>query len=145
MKKSFLKPMAVLALCGLAAAAYPVAAHHSTTMFQHDKQVTINGTVKEVHWTNPHVAIYVDAVNAPGEPTTLWLLEMTSPGNLVRAGGWTRSSIKPGDKVTVLLSPLRDGKKGGALRRITVPESGLVLTANIREQERPNLEQEVQK
>ena len=50
--------LAFLALLGLAAT-YPVAAHHSTTMFDHSKVVSIAGTVKEVHWTNPHVAIFV--------------------------------------------------------------------------------------
>jgi len=54
------------------------------------------------------------------------------PGNLVRAGGWSRSAVKPGDKVTVEFSPLRDGKKGGALKRITLVESGKFYTADIR-------------
>ena len=60
----------------------------------------------------------------------------------MRSGGWTRTSVKPGDKVTVDLSPLRDGKKGGALKNITILETGKFYTANIREQERANLEQE---
>ncbi|MEI8403383.1 MAG: DUF6152 family protein [Alcaligenaceae bacterium] len=75
-------------------------------------------------------------------PPTLWLMEMTSPGNLVRAGGWTRTAVKKGDKVTVNFSPLRNGDKGGALKKITVADSGKVLTADIRAQERPNLQEE---
>src|SRR5260370_22789054 len=89
------------AVLGLAAAAYPVAAHHSTTMFDHAKSVRIAGVVKEVHWTNPHVAIFVFGTARDGEEPTMWLMEMTSPGNLVRAGGWSRTAVKPGDKVTV--------------------------------------------
>ncbi len=125
----------------LALGAYPVAAHHATSMFAHDKVVTINGVVKEVHWTNPHVGIYVDVVKE-GEAPALWVIEMTSPGNLVRAGGWTRNSVKPGDKVEISMAPLRDGKKDGALKKVTLLDTGKFLTADIRAQERANLEQE---
>jgi hypothetical protein len=111
-------------------------------MFDHATSVTIVGEVREVQWTNPHVAIFIYGVTKEGEPPTLWLMEMTSPGNLVRAGGWTRTAIKKGDKVTVNFSPLRNGDKGGALKKITVADSGKVLTADIRAQERPNLQEE---
>ena len=137
--KSLLKK--VFFTAALALSAYPVAAHHATSMFDHAKVVTINGVVKEVHWTNPHVGIYVD-VNKEGETPALWVIEMTSPGNLVRAGGWTRNSVKPGDKVEISMAPLRDGKKGGALKKVTLVDSGKFLTADIRAQERANLEQE---
>ncbi len=137
MKSSLKQTLAAAALLGLGAAAYPVAAHHSTTMFAHDKVVSISGVVKEVHWTNPHVAIYVDgaAKNEKGGQPATWVLEMTSPGNLMRAGVWKRNSFKPGDKVDVDMAPLRDGGKGGALKKITNTESGLSLNANLREQE----------
>jgi hypothetical protein len=118
----------------------PVNAHHSTTMFDHSKTLKITGTVKEVHWTNPHVAIFVEGVITEGQEPTVWLMEMTSPGNLVRAGGWSRSAVKPGDKVTVDFSPLRDGNKGGALKKITLADTGKFYTADIRAQESPNLE-----
>jgi hypothetical protein len=60
----------------------------------------------------------------------------------VRAGGWTRNSFKKGDKVVVNFSPLRNGEKGGALKKITMIETGKFLTADIRAQERPNLQEE---
>ncbi len=120
--------------------AIPVNAHHSTTMFDHSKSLKITGTVKEVHWTNPHVAIFIEGTLAEGQAQTVWLMEMTSPGNLVRAGGWSRSAVKPGDKVTVDFSPLRDGNKGGALKKITLADTGKFYTADIRAQESPNLE-----
>ena len=142
MKTSLRKIVLASALTGLALGAYPVAAHHATSMFAHDKVVTINGVVKEVHWTNPHVGIYVDVAPRDGEAAALWVIEMTSPGNLVRAGGWTRNSVKPGDKVVINMAPLRDGKKGGALKKVTLVDTGKFLTANIRAQERANLEQE---
>ena len=122
-------------------AAYPASAHHSTAMFDHSRSVMVVGVVKEVHWTNPHVAIYIYGTSAEVKEPTLWLMEMTSPGNLVRAGGWSRTAVKPGDKVTVNFSPLRDGRHGGALRKITLADSGKVYTADIRAQERANLEE----
>jgi hypothetical protein len=121
------------ACCGLAVA--PVCAHHSTTMFDHAKIVSISGVVKEVQWTNPHVAIFVMGTSADGGEPALWLLEMTSPGNLVRSGSWSRTAVKPGDKVTVNMAPLRDGKRGGALKRITMVDTGVSLNADIRDQE----------
>ena len=142
MKPSPKKLIVLSALLGLAAGAYPVAAHHATTMFDHATTVTMTGTVTEVHWTNPHVAIFVNGSFKEGEAPAVWVLEMTSPGNLVRSEGWTRTAVKPGDKVNVDLSPLRDGKKGGALKKITILETGKVYTTNIRQQERANLEQE---
>jgi Family of unknown function (DUF6152) len=142
MKPSLKTLISCSAFLGLAAGTYPVAAHHSTTMFDHATVVSIAGIVKEVHWTNPHVAIFVYGTTKDGGEPTMWLMEMTSPGNLVRAGGWTRTAVKPGDKVTVDFSPLRDGRKGGALKKITLVDTGQFLTADIRAQERANLEEQ---
>ena len=119
----------------MAATAYPAIAHHSTTMFNHASVVSISGVVKEVHWTNPHVAIFVFGSIKAGEEPAMWVLEMTSPGNLTRAGGWSRTAIKPGDKVDVSMAPLRNGDKGGALKKISVAERNLTLNADIRDAE----------
>jgi hypothetical protein len=133
--------LAAAMLCGVAAGITSVAAHHSTTMFDHTKTMTIKGTVTELRWVNPHVSLSVDGTIKDSEQSGVWVMEMTSPGNLVRAGGWTRNAVKPGDKVEVDFSPLRDtSMKGGALKKITNTETGVVLTANIRAQEMPGLE-----
>jgi hypothetical protein len=133
------------ALLGLVAAAWPVSAHHSTTMFDREKTIPLSGTVKEVHWTNPHVAIYIEnSVKQPNADTGLWLIELTSPGNLVRSG-WSRNTVKPGDKVTAAVHPLRDGSKGAALNKITLTETGQSFTYNIRDADRPNIDQEYSK
>ena len=133
--------LAVATLCGVAAGLTSVAAHHSTTMFDHSKTMTIKGKVVELRWVNPHVSLSVDGVIKNSEESGVWTMEMTSPGNLVRAGGWTRNAVKPGDNVEVDFSPLRDTTlKGGALKKITNLDTGLVLTANIRAQEMPGLE-----
>ncbi|MBV8746257.1 MAG: hypothetical protein JO134_14565 [Xanthobacteraceae bacterium] len=103
--------------------------------------MTIKGTVVELRWTNPHVSLLVKGTSKDGEEPTLWLMEMTSPGNLTRAGGWTRNAVKPGDRVEVQMSPLRDNSKhGGALKKLTVLDTGQTFTADLRAQEMPGLE-----
>jgi len=140
----FLSSAAACAVAGgLAVGISTVAAHHSTTMFDHSKTLTVTGSVVELRWVNPHVSLAVDGTikEKPDIGKAVWLMEMTSPGNLVRAGGWRRDAVKPGEQVEVVFSPLRDEeKKGGALKKLTVLATGEVFTANIREQEKPGLE-----
>lgn len=140
--RQFIRSVGALAAVFLFAAGISASqAHHSSTMFDHSKTVTIKGTVTEVRWVNPHVTITIKGAVSDDEAPAEWLMEMTSPGNLVRAGGWRRDAVKVDDKVEVVFSPLRDpDKKGGALKKITVLATGEVFTANIREQEKPGLE-----
>lgn len=140
--RQLVKAAGALAAIGMIAAGISsVAAHHSTTMFDHSKTATIKGTVVELRWVNPHVTVTINGSLNEGDAPADYLMEMTSPGNLVRAGGWRRDAVKPGEKVEVTFSPLRDPeKKGGALKKITVLSTGEVFTANIREQEKPGLE-----
>ena len=145
MKTNFGKTAVYTALIGLAAAAYPVSAHHSTTMFDRDKTIALSGVVKELHWTNPHVAIYIENnVKQANADTGMWLVELTSPGNLVRSG-WSRNTIKPGDKVTADVHPLRDGSKGAALNKITLTDTGQSFSYSIRDADRPNIDQDYNK
>jgi hypothetical protein len=116
-------------------------AHHSTTMFDPSQIVTIKGVVKEVQWTNPHVAMFIAGSVKPGDEPAVWLMEMTSPGNLTRISNWTHNSVKAGDKVEVGFFPLRNGKKGGALKKLTLLDTGKVYTTDIRAQENANLEE----
>ena len=95
-------------------------AHHSFAMFDQTKQVSIAGTVKDFEWTNPHAFIELEAPDGK-----LWSVELNSPNNLVRQG-WKRTALKPGDKVTVVLNPLRNGQPGGLFNGVTLP-SGQVL------------------
>jgi hypothetical protein len=140
--RQFVKAAATLAAIGaIALGISSVAAHHSTTMFDHSKTVTIKGSVVELRWVNPHVTVTVNGPLKEGDAPADWLMEMTSPGNLMRAGGWRRDAVKPGEKVEIVFSPLRDAdKKGGALKKLTVVATGEVFTANIREQEKPGIE-----
>jgi hypothetical protein len=132
---------AVSALCGLAIGMQIVSAHHSATMFDHATTMTIRGTVVELRWVNPHVSLLVKGIVDGNNEEEEWLMEMTSPGNLVRAGGWSRNAVKAGDRVVVDFSPLRDAsRRGGALKKVTLVETGQSFTANLRAQEMPGLE-----
>jgi hypothetical protein len=104
--------------------ALPAIAHHSFAMFDQTKQLSLTGTVKEFQWTNPHAFIRVDV--AENGATETWDVELNSPNNLKRQG-WNSSSVKAGDKVTVVLNPLRDlAHKGGLFIAVTLP-NGTVL------------------
>jgi hypothetical protein len=108
----------------LSAVAAPALAHHSFAMFNMDKNVTMTGTVTEFRWTNPHSWMHLDIADDSGKVSD-WAIEMTSPNNLVTAG-WRRSSMKPGDKVTVTYHPLVNGKQGGSLVSVKLAD-GKVL------------------
>jgi hypothetical protein len=92
-------------------------AHHSHAMYDYDGRITVTGTASEVHWRNPHVWLYVTATGENGESQN-WVFEGGAPAELVRQG-WNGENPKPGDPVTVLALPLKDGARGGLLRRVT--------------------------
>ena len=109
----FLSALAVGALAGAA----PAGAHHSFAMFDQSKRVTLNGTVKEFQWTNPHSWIQLNVAN--GGANEEWAIEALSP-NVLGRQGWKKNSLKAGDKVTVVINPLRDNGKGGNLISVTL-------------------------
>lgn len=102
----------------------PASAHHSAAMFDSDKQVTVEGVVKQMQFTNPHSWLQVVANDDAGKSVE-WSFELQAPTVLVR-NGFTKNSLKAGDKVTVVGHPLKDGRPGAEL--ITVKTtSGEVL------------------
>jgi hypothetical protein len=101
-----------------AVSAAPALAHHSFSMFDSQKSVTLDGAVKDFQWTNPHVWIQVVVKDASGKDVE-WSVEGASASVLSRQG-WSRRSLKPGDRVMVVVHPLRDGTAGGSLVSATV-------------------------
>lgn len=91
--------------------ATPALAHHSYAMFDMTKTLSLQATITQFKWQNPHSFIEAD-ISAPGG-SEHWAIEMTAPNNLVQEG-WKRTSLKPGDKVTLYVHPLRSGAKGGS-------------------------------
>jgi hypothetical protein len=131
--------LAMLVAMGAAmvATAVPVRAHHSFAMYEPTKTLTFKATVKAFQWTNPHTILWVLVQPKDGGPAQEWSLETTSPGVLTRAG-WTRQSIKAGDRVSVTLSPLRDGSHGGSLNSVTLLDTGKTLVPGFAK-EKPGL------
>jgi len=95
-----------------------VFAHHSFAMFDNQKSLDLEGTIKEFQWTNPHSWIQL-IVKDPSGKDVEWSIEGGSPNGLGRSG-WTRISLKPGDKATIVIHPLKDGTPGGSLMSATV-------------------------
>ena len=98
--------------------AAPAMAHHSYAMFDMTKNVTIEGTVKDFQWTNPHTFVQLDVKDAAGKDTN-YAIETSSPNALYRQG-WTRKSAKAGDHAVIVMHPLRDGSTGGSLVTMVV-------------------------
>jgi hypothetical protein len=109
-----------LMACVVGAAASPAWSHHSFAMFDRSKQVTLVGTVKSFQYTNPHSWIQL-VVMTPAGSADEWTIEALSP-NVLSRDGWKKNSLSPGQKVTVLISPLRDGTHGGNLISVTLPD-----------------------
>lgn len=87
-------------------------AHHSFSMFDNEKEQTIEGQVKEFQWTNPHIWVQVN-VKGPDGKVTEYSIEGASPNGL-RRQGWTRSTMKSGDRIVLKMHPLKDGSPGGS-------------------------------
>jgi hypothetical protein len=104
-----------------------LAAHHSPVMFDRSVRKTLVGTVVEFAWMNPHASIQLD-VPKDGGGTDRWGVELGSPNSMVR-NGWRSSILKPGDKVTVVVNPLKSGEFGGIFVSITLAD-GRTLGGN---------------
>jgi translation initiation factor IF-1 len=115
--------IAISATAAVLICAVPLLAHHSNSAYQVDQVITITGVVKEWKWTNPHTWLYL-TVDDKGEKVE-WAVEGRAPGVLGRVG-WDRFVLKPGDKVTVHMSPAKDGSHVGIIARVT-KEDGTIL------------------
>jgi hypothetical protein len=115
---------AALVAAWIFGAAGPVLAHHSFTMFDMTKRMTLMGTVSSFEWTNPHSYIEIDVPDDKGV-VKHWSIEMGSPSILMQSG-WKFSSLKTGDKVTLIINPMKSGQAGGFLSTATLPD-GRVL------------------
>jgi hypothetical protein len=111
-------------LAAVVAGSAPAYAHHSPIVFDQTKKVTLTGTVTEFKWGNPHSWIHLDVEDENGVVGN-WGVEMNPANNLVREG-WRSTTVKPGDKVAIVVHPLRNHEKGGQFLSITLPD-GTVL------------------
>ncbi len=98
----------------------PASAHHSAAMFDAQNTVMLDGTVREFQWINPHCFIQLVVRDAEGQEQE-WSLEMSAPVHLMRLG-WRRTTLQPGQHVSVAIHPLRDGSPGGNVISVTGPD-----------------------
>jgi hypothetical protein len=117
----------VIVVALLTALLYPAAAlpHHSNVAYEVTKVITITGTVKSFEWVNPHTWLHVVVDDGKGGKVE-WACEGRAPGVLNRAG-WSRSILKPGETVTVDMSPAKDGSKVSIIARVTKAD-GTILS-----------------
>src|ERR1700683_4304577 len=117
---SMVWPKVVVVVAGLTLGLVGVAAaHHSGAAYDMEHPKTMEGTVKTVNWTNPHITFVIEADAKDGNPAQTWVFEVSSPGVLTRSG-WTKRSLQPGDHAVFHYAPLRDGNPGGFLLRVNL-------------------------
>ena len=122
------KVFVVVAALALITAGRVISAHHSfSAEFDASKSFKMTGTVTKVEWQNPHTYFFIDVADDKGKVTN-WGMEMGSPNGLMRAG-WTRNTMKVGDKVTVEGSLAKDGSATGNARSVTMASNGQKLFA----------------
>ncbi len=105
--------------------AVPAQSHHSNVAYEVTKVITVTGVVREFQWVNPHTFVHLVVEDGKGGKVE-WAAEGRAPGILLRAG-WTKSSLKPGEKVTIDMSPAKDGSKTSIIARVTKAD-GTILS-----------------
>jgi hypothetical protein len=108
-------------VAALSLLALPVLAHHSSSMFDMQSEITLTGTIREFQFTNPHcwIQLLVTTNGAIDE----WSIQMGAPIQVFQ-GGWNAHTLKPGDKIIVIVHPMRDGSKGGNFISATTADGG---------------------
>ena len=108
---------------------FPAISHHSNSAYQVDEIITLNGTVKEWRWSNPHTWLYLSVAGENGRELE-WIVEGRAPGVLGRAG-WNREILQPGERVTVHASPAKDGSLVGIIARVTKADGAVLSNAPV--------------
>ena len=120
--RRFYKQAAALFVLG--AIMTPVWAHHSTAAYDFEKNLTLTGTVRTFRWTNPHNYLQLVVVGKDGVKRE-WALEAGTPATATKMG-WTKNTVKPGDRVTAVVAPMRDGSPAGSIKNLRLP-NGQIL------------------
>ena len=130
-----IKTLGLAAVMTVALAA-PAVAHHSFAMFDAEQTVTLQGTVKEFEWTNPHSWLHIMVSDAATGQQGVWALELSSPARLKRMG-MSADSVKPGDAISVTFHPLKDGARGGQFLQAVLPDGKQIIRANAGDENAP--------
>jgi len=125
-KGNFLKILAVGLI--LSALAVPLLAHHGNAAYDTEKKITVKGTVTQWFWANPHCVLQFDATDESGQ-LVHWGAETEDPTTMSHSG-WTKTSFKPGDEVTVTMITVKNGKPIGRIVDVVLP-SGQKLPGRV--------------
>jgi Family of unknown function (DUF6152) len=121
-----------LLLVATVALAFPAFAHHSFASYDVVNTRTLKGTLETLQWSNPHVTLKMLVQPDGGGATQEWSLVTSGPAILKRFG-WTRSSLKPGDRISVICNPMSDGSHGGRVHTVVLLDTGLTLKTKLSE------------
>jgi len=116
----------LVAAIGIVTVSVPLLAHHGTAAFQNEKKVTLKGTVTEWVWSNPHCLLEFDVKGDDGN-VVHWIGETQNPVSITNVG-WSKSAIKAGDQVTVVLFPVKNGQPLGRVSAVTLPNGKTLMT-----------------
>ena len=105
---------------GILLISIPLWAHHGASEYDMTKIVSLSGTVKELQYVNPHTLLMFTVKDDSGKVSE-WEGELPSP-NLLSRRGWSRSILKPGDQVTIIGSPAKNGEKGMQVKKLVFPD-----------------------
>lgn len=108
-------PIIVIWAC-LLTLAQPSAAHHGTSSYDMDTELSLTGTVKEWTFNNPHTWLWFNVTTAQGKPEE-WSIE-SAPPNYLAARGWSPATLKAGERLTILVSPLKGEARRGILLEV---------------------------
>jgi hypothetical protein len=118
MKDRTFGPLFFVAFAALLLAPRAAVAHHGQAAYEPTKELTLRGTMTDFEWANPHCLLRFDATDDKGKEQH-WIVQAISPLMLTRFG-WTRNSLKPGDVVTVVLHPAKNGETSGILDKVVL-------------------------
>ena len=129
MKRLWVSPL-ILGV-GLLSAAATLSAHHGTGVaYQQDKSITLQGTVTDWIWANPHCAILFDVTDEQGN-VAHWGAELGNPHQLSNAG-FSREVMKPGDKITIYGHPSRNGAPRLQFDHVVLPDGHTLSMKNVK-------------
>ena len=119
---------AFLAIVSLLCISAPLAAHHGNAAYDESKLVTVKGTVTDWLWANPHCFLKFDAKDEKGD-VVHWAAETSNPPDMI-GHGWSKNILKPGDQITITLSPSKAGTPVGVVRKIVLPDGQELVRMN---------------
>ena len=113
---------------GVSLPCLPLAAHHGNAVYDSTKQINLKGTVTQLVWANPHCVLLFDVTDEGGQ-VVHWMAETENPASMTTMG-WTRSSLKPGDPITIRVITVKNGKPIGRIVYV-IPANGQKLLGRI--------------